>query len=393
MGKRDMKVWVLALASIALGIGGGVGVATFEYGPTLPAGPTPLSTHTNDSLPPTETKEAGVVQIDQTLFDFGTMEHSSTMRHDFTFTNVGDGPLKLTQGEKTCKCTAVEMSRAHLRPGDSSIVTLEWKAENEPGPLRVVATILTDDPTRPAIDLTIEGQVTQAVWLTPGSLVVGAFPSTESAEAQAHVYAFHRDSFQILAAHSHPKETAEFFETSWTPADAERLSGEKAKSGYAVNVKVKPGMPLGPFKQSIELETDIQAAPRLTLTVEGSVTSDISLSGRDYNTMLAVLRLGRLSSREGGQRTLKLLTRGKYRDGIEFKVAKVDPDVLQVTLGKPETINKGTVVAVPLQVSVPKGSKQVNRLGSDLGEYGEVVLETNHPDTKEIRFEVQFSVE
>ena len=62
--------------------------------------------------------------IDETTFEFGSMEQGKSMTHEFVIFNRGTAPLKLEQGPTTCKCTLSELDNNVIEPGKAATVTL-----------------------------------------------------------------------------------------------------------------------------------------------------------------------------------------------------------------------------------------------------------------------------
>ena len=58
---------------------------------------------------------------------------------------------------------------------------------------------------------------------------------------------------------------------------AEELKTRRVPSGYHVVVEVKPGMPLGPFREELVFQTDHPKQPELKVTVAGKVIGPISV--------------------------------------------------------------------------------------------------------------------
>ena len=61
------------------------------------------------------------------------------------------------------------------------------------------------------------------------------------------------------------------------------------------------------------------------------------------------------------------------------------------------SINDGAVLMIPMTITIPPGSRVVNRLGgkaTELGaKLGKIVIETTHPQTKQVLLYVHFAVE
>ena len=59
-------------------------------------------------------------------YDFGNMKLGESMSHEFPFRNTGDGPLNLTMGTSTCKCTIGNLNKSVLQPGEETMIKLTW---------------------------------------------------------------------------------------------------------------------------------------------------------------------------------------------------------------------------------------------------------------------------
>jgi hypothetical protein len=161
-----------------------------------------------------------------------------------------------------------------------------------------------------------------------------------------------------------------------------------ARSGYLVEVTVKPGLPPGPFRQTIRVKTDV--AP-IEIPVRGTVATGMSIAGRGWNDDLGLLTIGPVSSREGFERTYRIVIGGPYRKEARIIGVKAEPDLLQVALG--ETVDKGATVETPITIRIPKGSPPADYLGSEKAKLGVIVLQTSHPHVPTWKIPVQFAIE
>ncbi|MFV2070217.1 MAG: hypothetical protein ACC645_24885, partial [Pirellulales bacterium] len=171
------------------------------------------------------------------------------------------------------------------------------------------------------------------------------------------------------------------------------LGDADAKSGFYVLLTVKPGMPVGTFRGTLELTTNVKDQGAFFLPISGRVASDLSIVGRGWSSDEGILALGTVHGSMGLKRPLFIYVRGQDSEQIEFGPIETDPDCLHVTLGEKKSLSNGRVVRVPLIVEIPAGTHPINRLGTVQGPYGEIVLHTNHPKAKELRLLVRFVVE
>ena len=82
---------------------------------------------------------------DGSKFDFGQMRHGSSMTHEFTIRNIGEGPLNLEKKGSTCKCTVGNLAESVLMPGQETKITLECRPDSGCS-LCQSATFKTNDP-------------------------------------------------------------------------------------------------------------------------------------------------------------------------------------------------------------------------------------------------------
>jgi hypothetical protein len=333
-------------------------------------------------------------EVDQTEFNFGTLDINSKGAHDFTFRNAGRAPLILSEGGTSCRCTMSKLSKDPIPPGGSDKVSLTWKPLERPGPYQQTAKILTNDPARPQITLTVSGQITTAMLFSPPELVFSRLSSGESASGQSKLLCYLEKPLEILNRKWSDVSTASFFESTMQPISAEELKKEPlAKSGWLIAVKIKPGMPQGPIQQKLLMETNQPSMSNIGLPIQGAVVSEISIFGRGWDADKEILNLGEVLRGEGIKRELTLVVRGPARKDVKFELLRIAPDLMKVELGKPHEINNGAVVQVPLKIDIPKNSPPANHLGSEQGKLGEIILKTTHPLVPKLRVLVRFAIE
>jgi hypothetical protein len=246
------------------------------------------------------------------------------------------------------------------------------------------------------VSLTVHGSVTDLVRLDPSDLVLSNVTAKEGASATVHLYGFAVKDLQVLSHEFTNQETASYFSLDWRPAAADELRTKPgATIGLTGTLTVKPGLPLGPINQTIQLKTNVAEADKLELEISGSVVSDISIVGpSQFIEKHSVLMLGVIEHEQGAKATLRILVKGPHRRDVKLTVQEVDPaDVLNVSLGAAQEINAGAVYMYPLKIEVRPGSRLINRLGSDQAKFGKIVIETTHPTVKKVPINVKFAVE
>ena len=389
-----MKTCFFVALALVVGLAAGVGTALVRVRMTASDTEAMLTGRTDPGRFARPGEPRPRVVIDQTSFDFGTMGDDGSGSHKFVFKNEGDGTLTLTKGDTTCRCTLIDLEETDIPPGESATVKVEWNAKNLAGPYRQSATVFTNDPDRSRVTLTISGRITAALRVTPSDLVFSHLSVGESATGKVRLYCYLPEKLQIKSHELKDRESAEQFDVSYEPLSPEQIKEEAdVKSGCLVTITAKSGLPLGAFRQTILLATNLKDSPTVEIPGEGTVDSDISISGRGWNEKNGVLMIGTVSGRQGAEQTLMLACRGSYSKEVRYKVAHVTPDLLKVELGKRTEVSQGEASLTPLTIQIPKGSPAANYLGSDQGDFGRITIETNHPQAPQLRILVRFAVE
>ena len=226
----------------------------------------------------------------------------------------------------------------------------------------------------------MSGQVVVAVWADPSELVFGQLSGDKPAVARTQLLCSRSHALEILDYKLSDQNLEKFFQVTLKPlAKVELPVCSDVQSGVLLTVAVKPGLPQGEFQQTILLRTNLPSAPALSVSVKGAVGGEITVVGEGWNAELGILTLGIVGSKSGAQRRLILVAHGPQCREVKFKPVRVDPDLLKATVGETLSIAGGAISQTPLLIRIPPGSRPANHLGSDQGELGQIVLETNHP--------------
>jgi len=393
-----MKTWLLTLLSVVVGTGLGVATAVYSvrrapWDGTPNGAGSPVSV-SKPAVGPDEPEKRPIVVVDQESYDFGVMDGGGKQSHEFRFTNKGQSKLTLAKGEATCRCTKFELEKAELEPGESANVTMEWAPKGFRGSFRQTANVMTNDQRRPRVMLAIVGRVTNIVKADPNDIILNGVPAGGSKTAALRVFAYAPKPLKILGYDFLEPETAKFFAAKFEAMPEAQWKGEQdAQGGVVGEIALKPGLPLGSFRQTIRIKTSYGDAAEIEVAINGTVVGDISLFGPDWNAERGVLTIGTVNASEGAERTLLLIVRGDYRKGVKLEEIRSDPDLLQVEVGQPQEVEERPLVQVPLTIRVPKGSPPASYLGSDLAGLGRITIKTNHPKVPELIIYVRFAVQ
>ena len=392
---RSFLIVVVTALVAGLGLGSAVGywrVAGYRELVDEYFGPRPFDYDSRFPDLPAEGEALprAVVETDQ--YDFGTVEDGVTLRHDFAISNQGTGVLELRTGETSCRCTISGLDAERVEPGQTTHVTLEWTVEGKNERFAQSAVILTNDPHRRVLRFRVQGQRQRTLLLQPDSLSFSK-ATDETIRLESRLLTDLAEPIEIAQVVILDDATAEFFEVETTPLSGEQLAGGLARQGFAVKVRIKPGLSIGPVQQTIRLVTNQPELSPVELPLFGTIESGLSIVGRDWDSRARALRMGVVKSAAGAETRLVFSVRGALREGLELKVSPRSTDEVDVNIGPWGEIAEGRVRQVTVTVAVPPGSAAANHLGGQQGPLAEIVIETNQAEMPEIRIPVQFAVE
>ena len=413
---------LIALCVVVLGLG--LGVATLRlYRAPWDSGLDDAISGRRESAPPPDQPTPRAV-FDEQVHHFGEMDIDGKGEHDFVVRNVGQAPLRLRAGGGSCRCAVGRIEHEEVPPGGSSRVTVEWTPDNKVGAYEHTVRIETNDPTQPVVTLKIAGRVAFTVRVEPHHLLLSRVDAGEPTSAEVFVWCHEEEPLEILGYELAQPETEEFFEVGWEPVepppaaaltkpvgpdpmDREIMGSWEigaaeedarvpvARSGFRVEIAIKPGLPRGPFRQTIRLRTNLGAVPLVEIPVEGMVVGQVGVAGQGWNDDRGILDLGVVSADRALSRRLLLVARGEDHEQVRFRIARVQPEVLKADLREEErtTLANGRVTQTPLVVQIPENSPSANHLGSELGRLGLIEIETTHSKVPVLRIYVRFAVE
>jgi len=396
-----MKAWLVVILAGVLGIAGGVAVAVWSVksfpwdGTAEGAKGRPIGGDAAKIVPDNNPEEGDPeVALDAETYDFGVMDNMATGTHDFVFNNRGKGTLKLTKGHTTCRCTMANLESAEVPPGRSTRVHLEFQGKGFNGPYKQTATVLTNDPKRKQVELTVSGKIIPILRAVPEEVTFNSVTAGEPVTSSVDLFDYIETPVSIVSHECTEKNTAAMFDVKWAPMKPEVIAKETgAKSGLQLRVTLKPGLPVGTFKQTIRLKTNLPGIDVFELPINGSVVSDLAVIGGGWDEEHSLLTIGTVKAGEETSRRLIVVARGPFRDQVRLKVAEVWPDLVKVELQPASATAGQTLRQFPIVVRIPKGSPPADHLGSETAKCGRVLLETNHPRAPKLLIRVRFAVE
>ena len=99
----------------------------------------------------------------QKSHNFGKVQPKTKLTYKFPFMNIGGAPLKIKHVRTSCGCTATNLGKKVLQPGESSELQIIYKTGKKLGRRRRNITIVSNDPVHPKVSLGITAEIQPAV--------------------------------------------------------------------------------------------------------------------------------------------------------------------------------------------------------------------------------------
>lgn len=389
---RFPNPWLVATAAGLLGSLTGISTAV------IMAASTPLRTAATATTGLAAEGPQPQLETDATVHEFGRVAVGGSGSHEFTIRNTGDAPLVLTKGATSCTCTVSDFSgpgsgdgsSRTVPPGSSTTVRIEWKGKGGGGPFRQRATILTNDPKRPEVAFSIEGQVVPLWRAEPSVIALTGLSASSPTETTAALFTFGSAAAELIDCRVVADKLTDLVTVSAEPLPPDTVEGETgATGGFRLTLQFATGLPLGKLRGDVETIIRLDGEElTITIPLEGTVTGDFTVVGQAWDKRAKAVRLGTVSRREGLVTKLFVMAKGPGRDQVRPTVKEVIPAGLKVDVAPPQPIGDGGLIRIGLTLSISSGSPTANNLCTEAATAGKIVLETGHPDTPELTIPV-----
>jgi len=323
------------------------------------------------------------VVVEKRFQNLGILEPNQTCEYTFLIRNEGEGPLQLNRGGTSCKCTMSHLPQGEVPPGGQVPVVVSSKVEDTKGDFSHRATILTNDPKTPRIDLQITGTIRAILAAFPAELTARANRG-RAASAETIIYSEVWDQFTLQVAPGNGM-TCEVL-----PVDPGVLRGLGARAGQCVRVMLPPRDQQGTYEEHLEVtatpSSPGESARSLLLKIYQTVPSLVALHGDKFDRRTKELHLGTIRPHEGARGRVVLVIRDEPHT---FHIGSITatPPFLKVAVNAVDSAKDGPAVYA-IDGEVPEDAPSSNYLSKK----GSVAIETDHPEIPRIEFAVCFAV-
>jgi copper(I)-binding protein len=137
--------------------------------------------------------------VEHGTFNFGTIAQGKMVQHTFVIRNSGDASLQIKQLSASCGCTAAKSSSSQIAPGRSAEIQVNFDSGNFSGPVEKTVTMTTNAGKLPSYTFKFEGNIVEALQVTPRQLSLGPLPAGVAKQATFTVTNRGATSVKLLA--------------------------------------------------------------------------------------------------------------------------------------------------------------------------------------------------
>jgi hypothetical protein len=131
------------------------------------------------------------------VFDFGTRDPSESIDHTFLLENTGTSDLIISAIRPACGCTAANMTRQTIPPGESAELSTRLNLVGRTGDLHKSILIESNDPANPALQLALVGKTAADFEIQPSVLVLRKDSPSKPATGSVQIRATDGSAFEI----------------------------------------------------------------------------------------------------------------------------------------------------------------------------------------------------
>jgi len=110
-------------------------------------------------LTPAIVEEAPVLRLENADIKFGDLLQSVTLNQEVVFRNIGKSKLFIRDLQPNCTCIVANAEKMELKPGESSVIKIQFSPKGRPGVQNKSIAVYSSDPRNPVQRITLTGNV------------------------------------------------------------------------------------------------------------------------------------------------------------------------------------------------------------------------------------------
>ncbi len=212
---------------------------------------------------------APILECENAVFEFGTVENTELVKHTFVIKNAGDKPLEIRSIRPTCGCTITDTKPRTVAPGLSTQIPVTLNLKGRRGRQIKNIVVTSNDPKRSTMQLRFDGTATSVIDVQPVSISFGVLP-----EGVLPPGKFTR-TISVSTTRDEPFEITKVL-SSRQLVDTEIKVIEAGKK-YEVKVTAKGEAKQGVFRETLNIQTTSKAMPNISVPVIATVRGQLTI--------------------------------------------------------------------------------------------------------------------
>ncbi len=210
-------------------------------------------------------KNAPRIKFEQSEYDFGTMFQDEKVTHEYVFQNTGKSPLKITNVNTSCGCTAGKPPAGEIAPGEKSRISVTFASGRMRDRVTKHIYVTSNDPAEPRVTLTITGLVKVEVDVVPTGIYFGVLQAGQTVERSVVIKPVEAKPFKILEVKSSDPAIV---------ASMPVAAGKPEPEGsYRMTITIGPLAVAKRISGNVTLRTDLAHQKEIVVTVYGRVAA------------------------------------------------------------------------------------------------------------------------
>ena len=207
------------------------------------------------------------IEFDRPVYDFGTTSLVESVTGTFTFTNTGDGVLKLEKPKPSCGCTVARVSSETLQPGEKGELVFTIKLGTSAQQLAKEIFVASNDPLNPVVRLDIKVAVKNVFETQPPGVSFEGIHVGSSTNMTVLVRRL--DGKKLVVTRT--DATSELINATVEPV--ENSDGKSARIHVEVKAEGLPRL----LSEQLRLYTADSIGPAVAIFVRGHLLGDIQI--------------------------------------------------------------------------------------------------------------------
>ena len=126
-------------------------------------------------------------------YDFGEMDNTEKVEHNFVIQNVGKGELRIGKPKTSCGCTVANPEKEVLAPGEETVIKAVLSLTGRQGALTKSITVPSNDPETESLLLRLKGTAVAPIMMDTKMLAFGTIMDDETHRKTLNIKAMKDD--------------------------------------------------------------------------------------------------------------------------------------------------------------------------------------------------------